>query len=113
MDSLDVDEHRKIISRVLQEYYNIPYSYGDLERRFIISKDDNNYLLITLGWKNDQRVHGCLVHIEIIKDKIWIHRDGTEDGIANDLVAAGIPKERIVLAFHPPEIRPYTEFAVQ
>lgn len=108
-----LDQYRKIISTVLQEYYNIPYSYGDLERRFIISKDDNNYLLITLGWNNDQRVHGCLVHIEIINDKIWIHRDGTEDGIANDLVAAGIPKECIVLAFHPPEIRPYTEFAVQ
>ena len=111
MDSLD--KYREIISTALQEYYNIPYSYGDLERRFIISKDDNNYLLITLGWNNEQRVHGCLVHIEIINDKIWIHRDGTEDGIANDLVAAGIPKDRIVLAFHPPEIRPYTEFAVQ
>ncbi|MBZ8181812.1 XisI protein [Oscillatoria salina] len=110
MDRLN--EHRQIIESVLREYYNIPYSYGDLERRFIISKDDNNYLLITLGWNNEKRVHGCLVHIEILHEKIWIHRDGTEDGIANDLVAAGIPKNQIVLGFHPPEIRPHTEFAV-
>jgi hypothetical protein len=41
-----------------------------------------------------------------------IHEDGLEDGIASDLVRAGIPKDKIVLGFHPPEVRPYTEFAV-
>lgn len=57
-------------------------------------------------------MHGCLVHVELIGDKVWIHRDGLEDGIANDLVRAGIPKSQIVLGFHPPEVRPHTEFAV-
>jgi len=57
-------------------------------------------------------VHGCLVHIDIINDKIWIQRDGTEYGIANELVNAGIPKNQIVLAFQPVDIRQYTEFAV-
>ncbi|NES83455.1 MAG: XisI protein [Moorea sp. SIO2B7] len=32
--------------------------------------------------------------------KIWIHYDGMEDGITDELVAAGVPKDRIVLAFH-------------
>jgi hypothetical protein len=78
----------------------------------IVSEDRNNFLLITLGWEDDVQVHGCLVHIEVIGDKIWIHRDGLEDGIANELVKAGIPKTQIVLGFHPPNIRPHTEFAV-
>ena len=42
----------------------------------------------------------------------WIQQDGTEDGIATDLMVAGIPKERIVLGFKRPESRKYTEFAV-
>ncbi|MGF1958284.1 MAG: element excision factor XisI family protein [Aulosira sp. DedVER01a] len=29
--------------------------------------------------------------------KLWIQQDGTDDGIANELAAAGIPKENIVL----------------
>ncbi len=37
-------------------------------------------------------------------------RDG--DRCLRDLVASGIPKERIVLAFKPPEIRPITGYAV-
>jgi hypothetical protein len=36
----------------------------------------------------------------------------TEDGIANRLLEAGVPKEDIVLAFQPPEFRRHSEFAV-
>jgi hypothetical protein len=37
----------------------------------------------------------------------------TEDSIANDFVVAGIFKDKILLGFHLPDIRPYIEFAVQ
>ncbi len=69
-------------------------------------------MLITQGWENDVRVHGCLVDIEIIDGKIWIQRDGTEDGIANELVLAGVPKDDIVIGFQPPELRQFVEYAV-
>jgi hypothetical protein len=48
----------------------------------------------------------------LIDGKCWIQRDGTETGIAHDLEAAGIPKDRIVLGFRPPEVRPLTGYAV-
>jgi len=54
----------------------------------------------------------CLIHIDLINGKCWIQRGGTEDGIAFDLEAAGIPKDRIVLAFQPPEVRPIAGYAV-
>ena len=107
-----VKTYRQIIEKVLTEYAQLPYAYGELKRQLIIDQAFNHYLLITLGWENKKRVHGCLVHIEIINDKIWIQRDGTEQGIANELVNAGIPKENIVLGFHPTEVRHYTEYAV-
>ncbi|MBN1427300.1 MAG: XisI protein, partial [Anaerolineae bacterium] len=47
----------------------------------------------------------------IIQDKIWIQRDGTETGIANDLLAKGIPKDHIVIGYHDPEVRQHTDFA--
>jgi hypothetical protein len=36
----------------------------------------------------------------------------TEEGLATDLLAAGVPNEHIVLGFHYPTMRPFTEFAV-
>ena len=41
-----------------------------------------------------------------------IEEDWTEEGITSYLLAAGVPKEDIVLGFHAPEVRPNTEFAV-
>jgi hypothetical protein len=110
MDTLN--KYRQIIEKILTEYAAIPYAYGDLKTQVIIGKDFDQYLLITQGWENDVRVHGCLVHLEIIDGKIWVQRDGIEDGIANELFLAGIPKEDIVLGFHPPEIRPFVEYSV-
>lgn len=107
-----VDNYRQIIEKILNEYAKIPYAYNNLESKLIISKDSNDYLVLTIGWEKDVRNHGCIVHLEIINGKVWIQRDGTEDGIATDLLAAGVPKSDIVLAFHPPEIRQHTGFAV-
>ena len=45
--------------------------------------------------------------------KIWIQHDGTEIGVANELVEWGVPKEDIVLAYHAPYKRQYTGFAVE
>ncbi|GAB1544880.1 hypothetical protein NUACC21_75560 [Scytonema sp. NUACC21] len=48
----------------------------------------------------------------IATNKIWIEEDWTEDGVATDFLQKGIAPEEIVLAFHPPHVRQYTEFAV-
>ncbi|RAM53115.1 MAG: hypothetical protein C6Y22_02390 [Hapalosiphonaceae cyanobacterium JJU2] len=45
-------------------------------------------------------------------NKLWIQHDATEEGVAVDLVTAGIPKQQIVLGFRTLEQRKHTEFAV-
>ncbi|TRU80617.1 MAG: XisI protein [Microcystis viridis Mv_BB_P_19951000_S68D] len=110
MDSLKM---RQIIIESLRYYANLRYATGEVNRLQIIDKDSDNYLILLEGWDNCERVHGCLLHLQIINGKIWIQPDGTEDGIAADLLAAGIPEEQIVLAFKPEHIRPYTEFALK
>jgi hypothetical protein len=104
--------HRTIVEDVLREYTRIPYAYGDLQTEAIFDREQDRYLLVTVGWDDQLRVHSVLVHVNIRGDKIWIEQDNTEDGIATELAAAGIPKQQIVLGFRPPEVRPYTEYAV-
>jgi XisI protein len=106
-----LDSYRSIIEQVLTEFSKYPYAYGQIERQLVFDRTRDHYLLMSVGWDN-QRVHGCLIHIDLIDGKCWIQRDGTETGIAHELEAAGIPKSRIVLAFRPPEIRPQTGYAV-
>ncbi len=110
MDTLDT--YRQIIQNTLSEYIRLQYAYGDIQNETIFDREADRYLVLSIGWQKVKRIHGCLIHIDIIDDKVWVQRDGTEDGITNKLVAAGIPKDKIVLGFHTPDVRPHTEFAV-
>jgi hypothetical protein len=103
--------YREIIQKILSEYARIPYAHGDIQQQTVFDTQRDHYLLVNVGW-DKRRVHGCLVHVDSIDGKFWIQRDGTEDGIATELGAAGVPKEHIVLAFHSPAVRQHTGYAV-
>lgn len=110
MDTLD--SYRHIIKEVLIPYTQIPYSHGEIHCKTVFDYENDSYLLITLGWDDIKRIHGCLVHLDIINGKVWVQRDDTEYGVTTELVEAGIPKDKIVLGFHPANVRQYTGYAV-
>jgi hypothetical protein len=111
MDTLE--KYRGTVQDIIKKYAEIPYSYGNIQSQTVFDRDADHYLLMIAGREGVRRVHGCLVHIDIIGGKIWIQRDGTEDGIAEELLKAGIPKDRIVLGFRSPEMRKHTQFATE
>ncbi|MDM8517831.1 XisI protein [Desulfobacterales bacterium HSG16] len=110
MDTLN--SYRSIIEKVLKDYLNIAYANGEIENEIILDRKNDRYVVMSLGWENVRRIHGCIVHIDIIDGLVWIQRDGTEDGIAIELEQAGIPKKNIVLGFHEPDVRQHTGYAV-
>ncbi len=117
MDTLST--YRKLIQDIITDYSKIPYADRDIKLETIFDQQQDRYLLMIVGRERisnkssaTRRVHGCLIHLDIIDGKIWIQRDGTEIGIAEELVKAGIPKDKIVLAFYEPQIRKETGFAV-
>jgi hypothetical protein len=111
-DGWQITHYRQIIERVLTKYTEIPYAYGSMKSETVFDRTADRYLLLTIGWHGAKRIHGCLVHVDIIDNKVWIQRDDTEYGIAYELEEAGIPKQHIVLGFQMPEVRPFTEYAV-
>jgi hypothetical protein len=110
MDNLN--HYRQIIQELIQTYAQYQPARGDVQIEVIFDEANDHYELIYAGWNGPYRIHGSVLHIDIRNGKVWIQHDGTEDGIAEELVQAGIPRDRIVLAFKPPEIRPHTRFAV-
>ena len=107
-----VEQYRQIIRSVLVPYTEINYANVEATNYAVFDPETDQYIIVSVGWQDDRRVHGCLIHVAILNNKIWVQRDNTEDGVTNDMVAAGIPKSDIVLGFHEPEIRPHTGFAV-
>ena len=107
-----IDQYRHHVRAVIERHAQHRPAYGDVELQTIFDTERDHYQLVHAGWHKNRRKYGCLIHIDLKNEKIWIQQDGTEIGVANELVALGIPKEDIVLAYQPPYKRPYTEFAV-
>jgi ketopantoate reductase len=108
----ELGRYRRLIKELIQEYAQYKPSVGDIETEVIFDEANDHYELIHAGWNRTYRVHGAVLHIDIRNGKVIIQHDGTPDAVAEILVERGIPRDRIVLAFKPPEIRPYTGFAV-
>ena len=106
-----ITTYRKIIEQVLTHYVEVTYAYGEIQNEPVFDRTADRYIVVSVGWQGMKRIHGCLIHIDIIDGKVWVQRDGTEYGIAQDLEAAGIPKHTIVLGFHSSDVRSYTEYA--
>ena len=111
MDIPDPHLKQAIIS-ALQDYINFLGDDPDTQTQLVIDEKSDRYLLIELGWQDERRIYGTLIHLDIINHKGWIQQDGTEDGIASELVALGIPKQQIVLGFKSEQRRRITEFAL-
>lgn len=106
-----INQYRGIIKKLFRGYAEYKPSRGDVQIELIFDESNDHYELIYSGWNGPYRIHGSILHIDIRSNKIWVQYDGTEDGIASELVKSGIPPEEIVLAFKEPSIRQYTGFA--
>ncbi len=110
MDKLT--RYREIVRRVVEEYANQKPSHGRIESYPVIDPVGDHYLAVQAGWDRDRRIQGAFLHLDIIGEKVWIQFDGTDQPVARELLAAGIPKGDIVLAEKPPDVRQHTGYGV-
>ena len=90
-----LEQYRHYIKQILEHYAQFKPSYGDLTMQLIFDEARDSYQLMTIGWLGYDRYHGSILHVELKDGLIWIQHDGTEGGIANELVELGGPKSEL------------------
>jgi XisI protein len=102
--------YQEIVQKI-RESHAKNRSNSQTEVKLLFDIERNRYQVMNIAWQELTRIFGCIIYVEIKDGKIWIERDGTEIGVANELVEAGVPKQDIVLAFKAPDKRKFTDFA--
>jgi hypothetical protein len=105
-------QYREIVQQLLQDYAALSRDDQEVETEIICDTTRDHYQLVHVGWQNDRRVYGGILHLDIKDGKIWLQHNGTENDIAAELVEMGVPKTDIVIGFHSPFKRQFTEYAI-
>jgi len=110
MDKLT--SYREIVKELLQNQaeYMERSPQPVIETQLSFDELRDNYLLLNVGWTKQGRMLIPAIYMRLHNEKIWVENDWTEAGIVDALIDRGVPLDDIVLGFHPPEMRSYTEF---
>ena len=109
MDRLEY--YRACICQFLQKYYTILQEQS-LETQLILDRERDHYLILKAGWDGEQRIYYPVFHFDIKDNRIWIQENKTDIEIDLQLSEMGISKAEIVIGFHHPALREYSDFAI-
>ncbi|GGA35298.1 hypothetical protein CYANOKiyG1_52880 [Okeania sp. KiyG1] len=93
--------YSQLIQKIITEH-SVNDGKNNTEIQLIFDTKRHHYQVLNIGWKEQKRIYGVIIHVDLRDNKIWIQRDGTEIGIANQLITAGVPKKRYCLRISCP-----------
>lgn len=103
---------REAIRSLFAEWEKLPRIPSDWKIVSVQDAQHDRYTLQHVSFAKERYETRLLAYLEIREGKIWILTDNTEEGIASELAADGVAKDRIVLGFYSPGMREVGEFAV-
>ena len=108
-----ITKYQDIIQKELEYQASIRISTAPtVERHLVVNENRTEFLLLNVGWYKHHYRHAIVFHLQIKGDKVWVHEDNTDLGIAEVIAKEGIPKSKIVLGFLPTHSREVSEYAV-
>lgn len=108
-----INYYREVIQSVLHKYAQLfNQQPKGVDVVAVCDETTDTYAIVNVGWDGNERLNTTSVLMRIVNGKIWVEEDRTMYGFVDELLAQGIGQDEIVLAFQPPKMRQYTEFAV-
>jgi hypothetical protein len=108
-----LEKYRQVLREIILRYGSYSSRYSKTDLLPICDDERGEYLLMDVGWQeNEKRTYLVVFHFRIKDGKIYVEQDNTDADPVQQMIDAGVPKEDIVLAFYPPSHRKLTDFAV-
>lgn len=107
-----INLHTQAVRQIVERYASYTSSSDEIRYELVMDTERNHYEVLVIGWQKGRRVYHAMMHFDIIDGKVWIQVNNTDRDLANELSELDVPKEDIVLGFHPEYVRKHTGFAV-
>jgi XisI protein len=95
-----INEYRQIVQEFLADF-----AKDDANAQLIFDLIHDHYLVMHDEWRDEYRIYGCAMQLDIIGSQIWIQHNSTEIYIDRELIQRGVSPKDIILGFRSPSIR--------
>jgi XisI protein len=103
-----INEYRQIAIEFLEDF-----AKNDANTQLIFDRSHDRYLVMHNEWRDEYRIYGCAIQLDIIEGQIWIQHNSTEIYIVGEaspvenreLIQRGVAPKDIILGFRSPSVR--------
>jgi XisI protein len=95
-----INEYRQIVQEFLADF-----AKEDGNAQLIFDLPHDRYLVMHNEWRDEYRIYGCAMQLDIIESQIWIQHNSTEIYIDRELIQRGVSPQDIILGFRSPSVR--------
>lgn len=95
-----INEYRQIVQDFLADFVK-----NDTYAQLIFDILRDRYLIMHNEWRDNYRIYGCAMQLDIIEGQIWIQHNSTEIYIDRELIKYGVFPKDIIFGFRSPGIR--------
>ncbi len=96
-----INEYRQIVHNFLSDFV----AEYDKNGQLIFDTTRDRYLVMHNEWRDDYRIYGCAIQLDIIEGQIWIQHNSTEIYIERELIKRDVSPQDIIFGFRSPSIR--------
>ncbi|MDX2254008.1 MAG: XisI protein, partial [Pseudanabaenaceae cyanobacterium bins.39] len=95
-----VTKYRQIIRDFLTDFAKI-----DANAQLIFDDEHDRYLVMHNEWRNNHRIYGCAMQVDVIDGQVWLQHNSTEIYVDRELIQRGIAPQDIIFGFRSPSVR--------
>jgi len=95
-----INQYRQIVQEFLTDF-----AQNDGKAQVVFDQNNDRYLVIHNEWREEYRIYGCAIQLDIIEGQVWIQHNSTEIYLDRELIRRGVLSDDIILGFRSPSIR--------
>ena len=96
-----IENYRRILGQTVKRHAQFQPANGEIATYAVCDCETDNYMVVDAGWdEKGRRIYDATLHFRLQGDGIRIERDTTDAEVVRELIAAGVVKDDITLAYN-------------
>lgn len=109
-----IAQYQELLINYLEAYAATPYANApEIEKTVIADRTGSQFQLVSMGGDKGSFSFDVLFHFTIRAGKIWIMQNWTEEEVADELAAKGVPAQDLVIGFLPESARAHSGYSIR